>query len=72
MTLPHNSAAQWQAVHPVSRAELRQGDLVFYYADIHHVAIYVGGGRVVHAPNYGERVRVERMGYAPIYGFGRV
>jgi len=69
--LPHNSAAQWNAVHPVSRAELRQGDLVFYYSDIHHVAIYVGGGRIVHAPNYGERVRVERMAYAPIYGFGR-
>jgi cell wall-associated NlpC family hydrolase len=69
--LPHNSAAQWNAVHPVSRAELRQGDLVFYYSDIHHVAIYVGAGRIVHAPNYGQRVRVERMDYAPIYGFGR-
>jgi cell wall-associated NlpC family hydrolase len=72
VTLPHNSAAQWRAVHPISRAELRQGDLVFYYADIHHVALYVGGDRVVHAPNHGERVRVERMGYAPIYGYGRV
>jgi cell wall-associated NlpC family hydrolase len=71
VSLPHNAAAQWNAVSPISRPELRQGDLVFYYADIHHVAIYVGGGRVVHAPNYGERVRVERMGYAPIYGHGR-
>lgn len=69
--LPHNSARQWHAVDPISRAELRQGDLVFYYRDIHHVAIYVGEGRVVHAPTYGERIRVDPMGYAPIYGFGR-
>jgi cell wall-associated NlpC family hydrolase len=71
VSLPHNAAAQWNAVSPISRAELRQGDLVFYYADIYHVAIYVGAGRVVHAPNYGGRIRVERMAYAPIYGYGR-
>jgi cell wall-associated NlpC family hydrolase len=71
VSLPHNSTRQWHAVNPISRAELRQGDLVFYYADIHHVAMYVGAGRVVHAPNYGERIRVDRMGYAPIYGYGR-
>lgn len=69
--LPHNAARQWQSVTAVSRAELRQGDLVFYYGDIHHVALYAGDGRVVHAPTQGEPVRVQPMGFAPIYGFGR-
>jgi cell wall-associated NlpC family hydrolase len=69
--LPHNSARQWQAVDPVSRAELRQGDIVFYYPDIHHVGLYVGDGKIIHAPTHGERVRVEAMTYAPIYGYGR-
>ncbi|HYN93666.1 MAG TPA: NlpC/P60 family protein [Pilimelia sp.] len=69
--LPHNAARQWRAVTPVSRPELRPGDLVFYYRGIHHVGIYVGGGKIVHAPNHGQRIRVEGMGYAPIHGFGR-
>ena len=33
----------------VSRADLQPGDLVFYYSDLHHVGMYVGGGWVVHA-----------------------
>jgi cell wall-associated NlpC family hydrolase len=69
--LPHNSARQWNAVDPISRAELQPGDIVFYYADIHHVGLYVGDGRIIHAPSYGQRIRVESMSYAPIYGYGR-
>jgi cell wall-associated NlpC family hydrolase len=71
VSLPHNAARQYAVVRHVSRADLRPGDLVFYYGDIHHVAVYVGGGSVVHAPNSGERVRVQRMDMAPIHGFGR-
>jgi cell wall-associated NlpC family hydrolase len=55
----------------VSRAELAPGDLVFYYSDIHHVAMYVGDGQVIHAPNDGETVRVGAMDMAPIAGYGR-
>jgi cell wall-associated NlpC family hydrolase len=71
VTLPHNSARQWSAVDPISRAELQPGDIVFYYADIHHVGLYVGNDRIVHAPSYGQRIRVESMTYAPVYGYGR-
>lgn len=70
--LPHNAARQWRAVTPISRADMRQGDLVFYYRDIHHVGIYQGDGKIIHAPRYGERIRVEDMDYAPIHGYGRV
>ena len=47
------------------------GDLVFYYADIHHVGMYVGGGRIIHAPQEGERIRFDRSDYQPIHGYGR-
>jgi cell wall-associated NlpC family hydrolase len=69
--LPHNAARQYQAMPHISRAQLVPGDLVFYYRDIHHVAMYVGNGSIVHAPNVGERVRVQNMDYAFIHGYGR-
>ncbi|MDP9445305.1 MAG: NlpC/P60 family protein [Actinomycetota bacterium] len=76
--LPHYSAAQYAATTPVPANELRPGDLVFWAAldspdTIFHVALYVGGGLVVHAPRSGESVRLDDMNAwdAPDY-FGRV
>jgi cell wall-associated NlpC family hydrolase len=70
--LPHNSRQQWRSVTPISRSQLRPGDVVFYYPDVHHVGIYMGNGMMVHAPTYGEPVRMDRIDQQPIYGFGRV
>ncbi len=47
----------------VSYSELQPGDLVFTYGG-GHVGIYVGGGKYIHAPKPGDRVKV-----APIYSF---
>jgi Cell wall-associated hydrolases (invasion-associated proteins) len=69
--LPHNAAAQRRSMPYVDRSELQIGDLVFYYDDLHHVAIYVGGGYVMHAPQTGDVVRMARMDVAPIHSFGR-
>jgi peptidoglycan DL-endopeptidase CwlO len=71
VSLPHNSRRQWDAVSPIDRSELRPGDLVFYYESIHHVAIYVGGGKMIHAPQHGEPVRIDDVDYQPIHGYGR-
>jgi cell wall-associated NlpC family hydrolase len=69
--LPHNAARQWRAVTQVSRAGRQVGDLVFYYRDLHHVAIYIGGGKIIHAPRTGTRIRIDRVDYQPIHGYGR-
>jgi cell wall-associated NlpC family hydrolase len=69
--LPHNAARQWGAVNRISRAERRPGDLIFYYRDIHHVAIYVGDNRIIHAPRPGKRIRLDHFDYQPIHSFGR-
>jgi cell wall-associated NlpC family hydrolase len=71
-TLPHSAALQWNLVRHIQRDELRPGDLVFYFADIHHVAMYAGDGRVIEAPQAGERVSIRQMDFAPIHGYGRV
>jgi peptidoglycan DL-endopeptidase CwlO len=69
--LPHNSGRQYGAVGRIRRADLRPGDLVFYYGRISHVGIYVGGGKIVHAPEYGESIRFDDVDYQPVHGFGR-
>jgi peptidoglycan DL-endopeptidase CwlO len=69
--LPHNALQQSRRVKSVSRGELRPGDLVFYYSDVHHVAIYVGGDWVVHAPRSGDKVRMRKMDIGPIHSYGR-
>lgn len=71
-SLPHSSQLQWRNVQHIQRADLRPGDLVFYFSDIHHVALYAGGGNVIEAPQAGEQVSVRQMDFAPIHGYGRV
>ena len=62
--LPHSTLAQSESGVPVSLAELRPGDLVFYDTQkrpFSHVGIYMGNGQFVHAPKSGARVRVESI-----------
>lgn len=70
-SLPHNAAMQWDVVAHISRGSLLPGDLVFYYG-LGHVAIYVGSGQVIHAPQAGENVKISSVDMAPPYGYGRV
>ena len=48
--LPHFTGALWNSGRRVSQSELIPGDLVFFYPDVHHVGIYIGGGQFIHAP----------------------
>jgi cell wall-associated NlpC family hydrolase len=54
--LPHAASVQKSVTAPVSSGSLIPGDLVFFYSDVHHVGIYVGGGMFVHAANPGDGV----------------
>ncbi|BCY07806.1 hypothetical protein L3i22_028940 [Actinoplanes sp. L3-i22] len=69
--LEHYTKDQWASGKSVSRSELRPGDLVFYYSDVHHVSIYIGGGMVVHAPHTGDFVRMATIDRGPIAGYRR-
>lgn len=69
--LPHNARRQFGAVTKVNRDQLRPGDLVFFYSNIQHVGIYIGADQMIHAPRHGEPVRVSRIDYMPIRGYGR-
>jgi cell wall-associated NlpC family hydrolase len=70
--MPHNALAQRQSIPVVSRANLQVGDLVFYYSDTHHVAIYEGNDKVMQAPAPGDNVRMSVMeDVGPILAYGR-
>ncbi len=62
--VPRTTRAQYNASRPVSRRQLRPGDLVFFRVDgrrISHVGIYLGDGRFIHAPSSGKKVSIARL-----------
>lgn len=59
VSLPHSSRAQYSGGRKVSRGDLEPGDLVFYGSPIHHVGIYIGGGRMISAPQTGDVVKIQ-------------
>jgi len=60
VALPHQAASLAHLGRRVPRRKLLPGDLVFFRG-YGHVGMYIGRGRMVHAPQSGERVRVERL-----------
>jgi cell wall-associated NlpC family hydrolase len=68
ISLPRTTWDQVKVGTRVATADLRPGDLVFFYDDISHVGIYIGDGKMIHAPKPGTNVRVESIYYMPIYG----
>jgi cell wall-associated NlpC family hydrolase len=58
VSLPHYSAAQSRYGKSVSYSSAKPGDLLFFGRPISHVGIYLGGGKMVHAPRPGSRVKV--------------
>lgn len=72
ISLPHYTGDQWTAGTHVSRDELRPGDLVFFYSDLHHVGVYIGAGLMVHAPQTGDVVHVTTIDNRPFAGGVRI
>ncbi|MEV4227420.1 NlpC/P60 family protein [Streptomyces bobili] len=52
-----------------SQSDLKVGDLVIFYGDLHHVGFYAGNGQVLHAPRSGTVVRYESINNMP-FQFG--
>jgi cell wall-associated NlpC family hydrolase len=71
ISLPHSSQALAAGGQPVSMDEIQPGDLITYYSDASHVAIYIGDGMMVHASTYGTPVRVAPVDNAPIHNVRR-
>lgn len=62
VSLPHSSRAQSRMGKGVSYSQKKPGDLLFYGRPVSHVGIYLGNGKMVHAPRSGSRVKVAPSG----------
>lgn len=75
VSLPHYSAAQYQRTRHLTASQLKAGDLVFWGTSpntIHHVALYIGSGQIIHAPRTGDVVKVAGLyDWLPPDYFGR-
>src|SRR5207244_163070 len=59
ITIPRDADAQFAAGMPVPLSHVRPGDLLFYeHPVVGHVAMYVGGGRMIESPNSRGEVRI--------------
>lgn len=61
VSLPHASSVQYSVTSRVDSGSLIPGDLVFFYNDLHHVGMYLGGGMFVHAANPTDGVVIEPL-----------
>jgi peptidoglycan DL-endopeptidase CwlO len=66
IALPHSSYALYAQGRRITRSRMKPGDLLFF-SGLGHVGIYIGRGRMVHAPHAGTRVQVVKLGRSP-YG----
>jgi peptidoglycan DL-endopeptidase CwlO len=73
VSLNHGSRDQYNETMRIGAGDLHPGDAIFFYRDIHHVALYAGGGWVVHASHAGVPVKMQQLStMGPIAGYGRI
>jgi cell wall-associated NlpC family hydrolase len=67
VTIPRVSRDQYAAGVKVARADLQPGDLVYFGSPVYHVALYIGGGQMITAPQPGEYVKYQAVSVFPDY-----
>ncbi|HEX6520808.1 MAG TPA: C40 family peptidase [Streptosporangiaceae bacterium] len=72
ISLPHYTGDLWNSGVHVSRNDLEPGDLLFYFADISHVAIYLGNGLQIEASTFGVPVKVDAVSWGAFVGAVRI
>ncbi|MBE0429919.1 MAG: C40 family peptidase [Thermoleophilia bacterium] len=62
VNLPHYAASQYKLGAPVPDNQLQAGDLVFWGpGHPHHVGMYIGNGKYIEAPTFGEVVKISKL-----------
>ena len=63
VNLPSGTKSQMTAGQGVSESSMKPGDVIFFFNSGSHTGIYIGGGKMVHAPSEGQDVKVENYKY---------
>lgn len=72
ISLPHYTGWLWNEGVHVSRDQLQPGDLIFFFADLGHVGIYMGNGFMLDAPTFGIPVGVHQVMWYAYAGAVRI
>jgi cell wall-associated NlpC family hydrolase len=72
VSIPRTTYDQVDFGSRVTADQLQPGDLVFFYSDVTHVGLYIGGGQMIHAPHTGTVVKIAPITEMPIYGYARM
>lgn len=72
ISLEHFTGDLWNEGEHIPRSQLRPGDLVFFFADLGHVGIYIGDGLMVDAPTFGQDVQVQGVFWGAYAGAVRI
>ncbi|MQY02494.1 C40 family peptidase [Actinomadura macrotermitis] len=57
VSITRTTNTQWAATRHIDKSDLQPGDLVFF-SNLGHVGMYVGGGKMIHAPHTGDVVKI--------------
>ncbi|MEV6016383.1 MULTISPECIES: NlpC/P60 family protein [unclassified Streptomyces] len=69
--IPRTSEEQWRRLKHVPIEDMRPGDLIIYFSDASHVALYIGDGKIIQAPRPGRWVYVSPAASMEILGVVR-
>lgn len=69
--IPRTSRTQYAGLTRIPTAAIQPGDLIFSGYPIHHVGMYLGDGRMVHAPRTGDVVKVSAVYWSRVVGVAR-
>lgn len=64
VSLPHSSAAQYASLPKVPYSEAAPGDILYFFSPVSHVALYIGGGQMIHARHPGPGGQVQQVSVA--------
>ncbi|WP_084216697.1 C40 family peptidase [Pseudonocardia spinosispora] len=72
INIPRTSKQQSSFGTPVSTKDLKPGDMVFYYSPVSHVGMYIGNGKILHASEAGQPVKISNVNAFPIHNARRI
>lgn len=63
VTMPRTASLQqkWSGMKDIKRDDLQPGDLIFFGNPATHVAMYVGNGKIMHAPSTGDVIKIAKF-----------